>query len=143
MLINEKLIDVDVEVETWQESAKVVGNLLLKENLIDEKYIDSMINSVEKFGPYMILAPKVCFFHGEPGDMVNEPCLSLITLKNEIRFSEFDNEPIKSAFAFGARDSDSHLDMIKKIAELLADTEFIKLITNNGTKEDILKRIEG
>lgn len=143
MLINEKLIDVDVEVETWQESAKVVGNLLLKEKLIDEKYIDSMINSVEKFGPYMILAPKVCFFHGEPGDMVNEPCLSLITLKNEIRFSEFDNEPIKSAFAFGARDSDSHLDMIKKIAELLADTEFIKLITNNGTKEDILKRIEG
>lgn len=143
MLINEKLIDVDVEVETWQESAKVVGNLLLKENLIDEKYIDSMINSVEKFGPYMILAPKVCFFHGEPGDMVKEPCLSLITLKNEIRFSEFDNEPIKSAFAFGARDSDSHLDMIKKIAELLADTEFIELITNNGTKEDILKRIEG
>lgn len=143
MLINEKLIDVDVEVETWQESAKVVGNLLLQEKLIDEKYIDSMINSVEKFGPYMILAPKVCFFHGEPGDMVKEPCLSLITLKNEIRFSEFDNEPIKSAFAFGARDSDSHLDMIKKIAELLADTEFIKLITNNGTKEDILKRIEG
>lgn len=143
MLINEKLIDVDVEVETWQESAKVVGNLLLKEKLIDEKYIDSMINSVEKFGPYMILAPKVCFFHGEPGDMVKEPCLSLITLKNEIRFSEFDNEPIKSAFAFGARDSDSHLDMIKKIAELLADTEFIELITNNGTKEDILKRIEG
>lgn len=143
MLINEKLIDVNVEVDTWQESAKVVGNLLLREKLIDEKYIDSMINSVEKFGPYMILAPKVCFFHGEPGDMVNEPCLSLITLKNEVYFSEFDNEPIKSAFAFGARDSESHLDMIKKIAELLADNEFIKLITNNGTKEDILKRIEG
>lgn len=142
MILNEKLIEVDVEVNTWQESAKVEGNLLVKEELIEEEYIDSMINSVEKFGPYMILAPRVCFFHGEPGDAVHEPCLSLITLKSEVRFTEFDNQPIKCAFAFGATDSESHLDMIKKIAELLADNEFTKLITNNGAKEKILKKIE-
>lgn len=131
-----------MEVNTWQEAAKAAGGVLVKENLIEEAYIESMIHVVEEFGPYMILIPKVCFFHGEPGETVRKPCLSLITLKNEVRFTEFANEPIKCAFAFGATDRDSHLEMIKNISKLLSDNEFIDLITNNGTKEKILEHIK-
>lgn len=141
-MLTSELIDVDVEVNTWQEAAKVAGGLLVKKNLIDEEYIESIIHAVEKFGPYMILVPKVCFFHGEPGETVRKPCLSLITLKNEVRFKEFANEPIKCAFAFGATDRNSHLEMIKNISKLLSDDEFIGLITNNGAKEKILEHIE-
>lgn len=143
MDFNKKLLEVDVEVNTWQEAAEVAGNLLLKENLIKEEYIDSMIDSVKEFGPYMILAPKVCFFHGKPGELVQKPCLSLITLKNEVRFEEFDNQPIKCAFAFGATDSSSHLELIQKIAELLRDEEFLELVINNGEEEKILQKMEG
>lgn len=140
--LNEELITIDASVNSWQEAAQAAGRLLLKKNLIEPEFIDSIIETVNKFGPYMILVPKVCFFHGEPGEMVHEPCLSLVTLKNEVRFTEFDNQPIKCAFAFGATDPDSHLDMIKSIASLLADEEFIELITNNGEKEKIIKKIK-
>ncbi|WAA11715.1 hypothetical protein [Fervidibacillus halotolerans] len=57
-VLNEKLIKVDVEANTWQEFMKTAGNpgnLLLKENLIEEEYIDSIIDPVYQFGSYMIM----------------------------------------------------------------------------------------
>jgi len=143
MNFNKELLEVDVNVDSWQESARKAGELLLREHLIKREYIDSMIESVEEFGPYMILAPKVCFFHGKPGDLVHEPCLSLITLENEIRFIEFDNQPIKCAFAFGATDSSSHLELIQNISSILKDEEFLNLVVNNGSRKDILQKLEG
>lgn len=142
MILNERLIKVDVEVEDWRNCAREAGNLLVKEGLVKPEYIDLMIETVEEFGPYMILVPKVCFFHGRPGEYVHQPCLSLITLKNEVRFTEFDNQPIRCAFAFGATDSDSHLGLVQNIAKILSDEEFIELITTNGKKEKILEKIE-
>ena len=118
------------------------GKLLLKENKIEPEFIESMIQVVEEFGPYMILLPKVCFFHGQPGENVNEPCLSLIVFKDSVYFDDFENQEIKCAFAFGAIDSDSHMQMLMKVAQLLQNEEFISLITNNGEKDKILEIIQ-
>lgn len=101
-----------------------------------------MENVVNEYGPYMILLPKVCFFHAEPSDKVNETSLSLITLKEDVYFKEFDNQAISCAFAFAAKDRDSHIEFLAKVATLLEDKEFINLITKNGKKEDIIKKIE-
>lgn len=140
--LTKELVLTNVECKTWRECVEEAGNLLLKNNKIKKEFIPSMIKVVEELGPYMILLPKVCFFHGPPGDNVNEACLSLIVLKDSVYFNDFDNQEIKCAFAFGATDSDSHMQMLMNVAALLQDEEFIYLITNNGDKDKILKIIQ-
>lgn len=140
-ILNERLVQTDVECGDWRACVRACGKLLVDEGKIDEPFIDSMIETVEELGPYMILMPKVVFFHGRPSGYVHEACLSLITLKNSVRFTEFDNQEIRCAFGFGAVDADSHVEMLTHVAKLLQDTEFIALITGNGSKEAIMEKI--
>ena len=139
--LTEENVKTNVEIDSWQEAAIYNGNILVEQGKVKPEFIQSMIDVVNKYGPYMILVPKICFFHGEPGPNVKEACLSLTVFKNPIYFKEFDNQQINCAFAFGAVDKDSHMEMIMNVASILQDEEFIEMITNNASKEDIMKKI--
>lgn len=139
--LTKDLIETNVSLENWRDAAKRSGKLLVDQGKVKEEFVDSMIKTVEEFGPYMILVPKVCFFHGVPGSTVNEPCLSLVVLKEPVYFDDFDNQQINCCFAFGAIDNNSHMEMIKNVANILQDQSFIDMITNNASKETILNLI--
>lgn len=140
-LLNEKTIMTDVLCESWQDAAYKASQILVDQNKIKSTFTKKMIDTIMKYGPYVILVPNVAFFHGPPSDDVNEICLSLITLKKPVYFKEFDNQPIKCAFAFGAVDSDSHMKLLQQIVILFQDEAFLELITNNGSKDKILDKI--
>ncbi len=140
-VLTEKFVDTDLEVKTWQETARKGCDLLEAEELITPDFYQSILDVIEKYGPYMILVPKVCFFHGVPGPNVRRQCLSLVTLKEPVYFKEYDNQEIRCAFVFGAVDKDSHMQMIMELAKLLQDEEFIHMITNNAGKKEILEKI--
>jgi mannitol/fructose-specific phosphotransferase system IIA component (Ntr-type) len=135
-------IETDVAASSWQEAIEAVGNILVKNGKVEKSFIHSMIGVVEEFGPYMILVPQVAFFHGRPGPEVHEACLSLITLRSPVYFTEFDDQMITCAFGFGAIDSDSHINMLMSVSTLLQDEKFIDLIRNNGSRESILEIIQ-
>jgi len=141
-ILTDDVIETDVTADDWREAVAACGGLLVKADKVKPEFITSMIEVVEKFGPYMILVPEVAFFHGEPGENVHEPCLSLITLKEPVYFKEFAGQKISCAFGFGAIDNQSHLEMLKAISVLLQDEEFIALITRNGSKTAIREKIE-
>lgn len=141
-ILTSNLVETNVQVSDWKTAARLAGNLLLNSNKVKPDFIDSMINVVEKYGPYMILVPKVCFFHGEPGINVNESCLSLVVFKEPVYFKEYDNQQINCAFAFGAKDKDSHIKILQSLVSLLQDNKFIELITSNYPKEQIMSVIE-
>ncbi len=141
-MLTEERIAVGVECASWREAVKASGSLLVKAEDVDEPFIQSMIEVVEEFGPYMILAPELAFFHGRPGKSVHKTCLSLITLKDTVRFTDFNGEKIKAAFAFGAIDSKSHIEALKELAKLLQNEEFLGLVRNIGDKDKILEIIK-
>lgn len=63
-------------------------------------------------------------------------------MHNTVTFDDFENQEIRCAFGFGAIDGDSHMKMLQEIVMLLQDHEFIELITNNGSKAAIMKKID-
>ena len=141
-MLSDDLIDTEVAAADWREAAVACGYLLVKAGKVKAEFVTSMIEVVEKFGPYMILVPEVAFFHGQPGENVREACLSLITLKEPVYFREFADQKISCAFGFGATDNQSHLEMLQELCALLQDEEFIALITHNGSKRAIREKIE-
>ena len=143
MLIKPNCIKTNVSASNWKEVIQMAGDLLINNGNIEQSYVDSMINTVLELGPYMILLPQLAFFHGKPGEGVNEVGISLIVLDEPVIFDDFENQEIKCAFAFSAVDSDSHLSTLQKFAELLSNEPLIELLVNNGNKEEILEMING
>jgi len=139
--LNEKTVLTNQSITTWKECVRKGGEILVSEGYVEPRYIDSMIETIHTFGPYVIIVPQIALFHGKPGYGVNNSGLALVVLDEEIVFDDFDNQTIKCAFSFAAVDSESHLGMLQQLSVLLQDKEFYELITNNGGKEDILKKI--
>jgi len=137
-ILTKDVVLTDVYVNDWRGAVKVCGKLLVDTHKITGQYIESMTRTVEKFGPYMILLPEIALFHGRPDEGVNEICLSLVTFGEEVGFKEFGNEVIRAAFAFGATDENSHIEVLREMALLLQDEIFIDLLKNHGNKNQIM-----
>ncbi|MEG0959405.1 MAG: PTS sugar transporter subunit IIA [Erysipelotrichaceae bacterium] len=141
-VLSSDFVKTEVNCSTWQDAVKEVGNILKEHGKVEESFIQSMIDTVNELGPYMILLPGLALFHGSPQAGVHEACLSFITFKEDVVFTEFDQQHIQCAFGFGAVDSDSHMGMLMQVAQLLQDEEFIELVRNHGSKEEIMRRIK-
>lgn len=140
-ILEDEYIRTDVEANSWREAVQMAGDILVQLKECDQEFIYQMVKTVENLGPYMILLPDVALFHAPPGEYVHKACLSFVTFKNPVYFTDFDNQRIKCAFALGAVDPESHMEMLQQVAMLLQDKTFLQTATNNGTKKDLLMSI--
>ncbi|MBM7556104.1 PTS sugar transporter subunit IIA [Halanaerobacter jeridensis] len=115
-----------VEVENWQEVTKKAGELLLKDELIEEEYITAMINSIKENGPYVVLAQGIAILHARPEDGVKELGMSLITLDPPIEFGHQSNDPVEVALAFGAVDEEKHVEAMSELTTLLMSDNVVE-----------------
>lgn len=76
-LLNAELVQTEVEANSWRDAVYIVGNLLKQQGKIDDFFITSMLTTVEKLGPYMILLPDIAFFHGPPHTVFMKYVLAL------------------------------------------------------------------
>ena len=53
----------DKEPVSWQEAIQESCLILLQKHIIDQSYVDEIIQCVETFGPYIIIAPEVAIPH--------------------------------------------------------------------------------
>ena len=73
-ILEEKYIQTDVEAKNWREAVQVTGNILVELNECEQEFINQMIETVERLGPYMILLPDVALFHAPASTYIKHVC---------------------------------------------------------------------
>lgn len=141
--LSESLVALDVEATSPQESIRIAGELLVKEDAVGESYVEAMIQSYEKNGPYFVLAPKIALPHARPEDGVKEASVSFVRLKNSVKFGSEMNDPVKFVFALGASSSDGHIQILQKLTMLLNDQNNLKKFDEAKSYEEIKEIIGG
>ncbi|TFJ91257.1 PTS sugar transporter subunit IIA [Lentibacillus salicampi] len=140
--LDNRLVKVGAEVQTAEEAIKEAGNLLLKEGVIEETYVDAMVNAFKENGPYFVLAPKIAIPHARPEDGVKEASVSIVQLKEPVKFGHKTNDPVQLVFGLGAASSDEHLTLLKKLTGLLNDTRNVEALINADSLEDVQTILE-
>jgi PTS system ascorbate-specific IIA component len=54
-LLNIDTIQIVNKVANWQDAIYVASSPLLRQNKIEKRYIQAMIQSIEQHGPYVVL----------------------------------------------------------------------------------------
>ena len=140
-LLTDDVIAVNVSASDWKDAIRKSGELLLNIGVIEPRYIDAMIKFCKEYKAYIVIAPGIALPHARPEDGVKRICLSLITLKEPVRFGHPQNDPVDLVIALGAIDNKSHIKALGQLAKVLMDKETLKAIRSAQTKEDILKII--
>lgn len=108
-------------VEDRSSAISLAGELLVLSGKADSSYVASMLEAIDKFGPYIVIAPGIALAHGKPSDAVIETGLSLLVLKEAIEFQHSQNDPVSLVFGLAATDHESHIATMAELAEFLSD----------------------
>lgn len=119
-------------VDTWEEAVSYAAQPLLERGVIEESYIQAMIDSVENNGPYIVLKDYFALPHAKAGEGVNEVGMSLLTLNDPV---DLKGNPVKVFLVLAAVDSSAHLEALSEISELLMDDDIYDLFLSGDLDE--------
>lgn len=128
------------KVSNWQEAIKIASQKLLENGYIEEKYIEKMIDNINKLGSYIILSDDVAMPHSRPEDGVKKTGMGLLKLERGITFGDEDTK-VRLIFILGAKNSNLHVDMITELVDMLQDEDKLNKILTSKTEEELIKNI--
>ena len=134
-------IKIVSNITDWKEDIRKIAVPLLEQGIIEDRYIQAIFDMHEKVGPYYVLAPGIAMPHSRPEDGAKEIGLSLLLIKEGVRFYSDGNDPVKIVIMLAAKDSDSHITALSALSELLVEDEDINNIIDCDNVEDIFNII--
>ncbi|WP_193016181.1 PTS sugar transporter subunit IIA [Proteus sp. FME41] len=136
-LLTPDVVQVVPSVSDWREAIKVACQPLIDKGCIEPRYIDAIYSSHEKIGPYYVLGPGIAMPHARPEDGVNQLSLALMIVEQGVEFGADENDPVKLLIVLAAKDNDSHINAIMKLAELFDNDKDIQTLFNAKSKADV------
>lgn len=128
------------EAKDWKEAIRMSCEPLEADGTVEANYKEDIIKCVEKYGPYIVIAPNVAMPHSQEGaEGVNKTAVSFMKLEKPVSFEPGD--PEKDAqlfFTLASCNPDQHLDNMSRLSEMLMDEDLVEALAKAGTPEDLL-----
>lgn len=133
--LSEKNVRLHVSAKDWEEAVRIGGQILVENGYATESYVDGIVNSIKKYGPYVVISKGFAIPHTRPEDGSLGIGFSLITLKEPIYFDPED-DPVEVMICFSAVDSETHLDILKMIVAFV-EKGYVEKIAKLDTIEEL------
>jgi ascorbate PTS system EIIA or EIIAB component len=111
---------VKESVANRSAAIELAGELLVESGRVKKAYITSMLEAVEEYGPYIVIAPGIALAHGKPTGDVIETGMSLLKVARPIVFQHSQNDPVQLVFGLAASNHDSHIALMAELAQFLS-----------------------
>ncbi|TDQ42798.1 PTS sugar transporter subunit IIA [Aureibacillus halotolerans] len=141
--LHRSLVSLTGQATTPEDAIQEAGELLVSEGSVQQGYVDAMVRSFKKNGPYIVLAPQIAVPHARPEDGAHESSISLVRYENGVVFGHTSNDPVKLVFALGATSSEEHLELLKRLTTLLSKEANVVKLLNATSYEDIEQILGG
>lgn len=129
--LGEGAIAIRERVSSRTEAISIAGNLLVESGRVGQPYVSEMLAAVEEHGPYIVIAPGIALAHGKPSQHVIETGMSLLVLKDAIRFEHELHDPVHLVFGLAAEDHTSHIDLMASFADKLSNRELVNSLASS------------
>ena len=139
-LIASGTISVNQRVEDWEAAVRLGGEMMRKAGLIEESYIDAMVDNHKTIGPYYILAPGIAMPHAKPENGVLKTGYALLTLSQPVEFGDEENDPVDILIFAGAVNREEHnQEAVPQIAEICDNEKYIDALRASKDKAEAEK----
>ena len=102
----------------WKTAIRQAAQPLLDHHYITESYCQQMIANIEKYGPYVIVAPGVAMPHALPEHGIKQSSMSLLFLENPVNFTP-EKPPVSFIFILAIIADLERLAVLQQLRTLL------------------------
>ena len=122
----------------WREAIRTAVLPLEKNGYVESRYKDEIVANIEKLGPYIIVAENVALPHARPEQGALKTQIGVTLFRKDISFED-GGASARLFVTLAAKDSNSHLDALMEISELLEEEENITKILNSPDVETLYR----
>lgn len=130
------LIEVIDKVGNYEEAIKISCDILEENGFIENRYYDAIKDKIKEYGSYFCIADGVCMPHARPEDGALKEGVCVLKLNNPV---DFEGKSIRLFFTLSAKDNESHLGLLKQIADVCMNKDKLNIIKNSKNKEEIME----
>lgn len=136
-IIEKKHVVFAQHFDDWTDAVRASYGPLLEDKTVEEHYVQQVIDSIKKLGPYIVIAPDVAIPHTSmdaSGVHTTDICLMLV--KEPVHFTPGNDEnDARVFFSLAAVNPDEHLENMQQLADLLMIAGFVEALPDCGTME--------
>ncbi len=133
-LLDKKNVKILERADDWKDAVRKSVVPLEEGGYVKAEYKEAIISGVEKLGPYIIVAPSIALPHARPEQGVVKSQIAITLFRKEVQFDKKD-ATAQLFVALAAADSDSHLNALMTISEILQDEEKVEQILQAENEE--------
>ena len=141
-MLPSEAVRLNVSCESWQEAVRQSAQYLLRNGCIEERYISSMIENVEKNGPYILVAPGFALPHEALNAGAKKVGMSLIRLAEPVVFGKPEFDPVEWVCCLSAINKETHLKAMFHLVNLFHNQKFRDEIRDVGSGEEVYNAIK-
>ncbi|CAM5505594.1 PTS sugar transporter subunit IIA [Leifsonia shinshuensis] len=118
-------VTVGAHASDWREAVELAGEALARSGATEETYGARMIQVIEEFGAYIVIAPGLALAHARPGPDVNRDGLSVVTLDAPVVFGHPHNDPVSVVIGLAVTSPEGHVTSVAELANVFNDPDAI------------------
>lgn len=123
----------------WEDAIRSSYEPLLKEKIVEDVYVNAVIDCVNKYGPYIVIVPGIAMPHSTEGAAgCNGTAVSFMKVEESVDFDPED--PDKKAqlfFSLASVDHEKHIENIQQLMDTLMNEEIVDALLKVKNFEDL------
>jgi PTS system mannitol-specific IIA component len=127
--------------DDWSQAIDLSMKHILERKYITPDYIQAIKDTTREIGPYYLLAPGIAMPHARPECGALHTALSFTLLRQGVSF-DAESPPVRLLIGLAAKDSDSHIEAIQALSEMLCEDEVIDELLNAKNTEELINIIQ-
>lgn len=127
-IIEKELYSFFDEIDSWEDAIYKSCESLIVKDIVDLSYPKKIIETVEKYGPYIVLVPGVAMPHcQENAKGVKDTAVSFMKVEKPVVFDSDDRDKdARIFFTIASENPDEHLANISQLSDILCNEEIVE-----------------
>lgn len=113
---DETMVRRGAKAANWRGAVEIAGELLVGARCVRPGYTRKLIDVIDKFGPYIVIAPGLALVHAQPSSDSLQRGLVAVTFPDGVNFGHAHNDPVGLVVAISTMNASQHLDVVAGIA---------------------------
>lgn len=118
-------VTVGAHASDWRSAVELAGEALARSGATEAGYAARMIQVIDEFGAYIVIAPGLALAHARPGPDVLADGLSVVTLAEPVVFGHPHNDPVSVVIGLAVATPDAHVTTVAELANIFNDPDAI------------------
>jgi PTS system ascorbate-specific IIA component len=130
-------VRLGVTVDDWRGAIRASGDALVAAGATLDGYTDRMIQVIDEFGSYIVIAPGLALAHARPGPDILSDALSVVTLAEPVSFGHPHNDPVRVILGLAVTTPDSHVTSVASLANVFNDSAAIPALADAQSVDEV------